>query len=110
MEGPSIREYPRMVLDKPVELRVGDKRVQVKEASNLSVGGVHVEGQPIPVGTEVKVKIAARPPVGAEGVIRYAADNGGKGVGIEFTKITDANRQHLDKLIEDITRKGAPVC
>ena len=34
MEGPSLREYPRMVLDKPVELRVEKKAIKVKEAGN----------------------------------------------------------------------------
>src|SRR3990172_10400145 len=53
VEGPSLREYPRMVLDKPVELRVEKKAIKVKEAGNLSVSGLYVEGQKLPVGTAV---------------------------------------------------------
>ena len=110
MEGPSLREYPRMVLDNPVELRVEKKAVKMKDPGNLSVGGLYLEGQKLPVGTLVHVTITSSPPVTVEGVVRYATDNGHPGVGIEFTRVTEANRRHLDKLIENITVKGAPVC
>lgn len=110
MEGPSLREYPRMVLDKPVELRVEKKALQAKEAGNLSASGLYVEGQRLPVGTAVHITITASPPVTVEGVVRYATDNGHPGMGIEFTQVSEANRQRLDALIEELTRKGASVC
>ena len=109
MEGPSLREYPRMVLDKPVELRVEKKAIKVKEAGNLSVSGLYVEGQKLPVGTAVHITITPSPPVTADGVVRYATDNGHPGVGIEFTHLTQTNRQRLEHLIEDLTRQGAPA-
>lgn len=110
MEGPSIREYPRMVLDTLVEIRVQNRRAAVKKApGNLSVGGLFIQGQQLPVGTPVHVKITS-PPFDADGIVRYTAGNGEKGVGIEFTSVPDAERKHLDQVIEDLTRKGAPAC
>ncbi len=109
MEGPSLREYPRMVLAKPVELRVEKKAIKMKEAGNLSVSGLYVEGEKLPVGTAVHVTVSSSPPVDVDGVVRYAGDNGHPGVGIEFTHVTEANRKRLELLIADITRQGAPA-
>lgn len=110
MEGPNIREFPRMVLDKRVELKVGKKRVQAKEACNLSVGGLFVPGREFPVGTPVHVRIATSPPVEADGVVCYCGSKDAKGVGIEFTQVPEAQRARLEALIGQLTRKGAPAC
>ena len=109
MEGPSLREYPRMVLHRPVELRVEKKAIKVKEAGNLSMSGLYVEGEKLPVGTAVHVTVSSSPPVDVDGVVRYATDNGHPGVGIEFTHVTEANRKRLELLIAEITRQGAPA-
>lgn len=111
MEGPSIREFPRMLMDKSVELKVEKQRVRVKKASsNLSIGGLFVPGKEFPVGTPVHVKIATSPPVEAEGVVRYCGAKDTKGVGIEFTEVPEAQRARLENLIGELTRKGAPAC
>ena len=58
MEGTSTRAFPRMLLDKPVELEVGEKRIQVENPSNnLSFGGLFVRRGSLPVGTAVHVRI-----------------------------------------------------
>lgn len=105
MEGPSIRSFPRMSLQNPVELRVGTKSIRIQRAvGNLSVGGLFVNAEDLPVNAGVHVKIAAAHPFEAEGVVRFSEPQGG-GVGIEFTAITDANRKRLDELIAELTRK-----
>ncbi|MFQ5724696.1 MAG: PilZ domain-containing protein [Terriglobia bacterium] len=110
MEGPNVREFPRMVLDKRVELKVGKKRVQAKEAGNLGVGGLFLPGPEFPVGTAVHVKIATSPSVEADGVVRYCGSKDAPGVGIEFTEVPEAQRARLENLIGELTRKGAPAC
>lgn len=111
MEGPSIRDFPRIALDKPVELVANKKSVQVKKTpGNLSVGGVFVKGPHWPVGTPVHIKINAAHSFEADGVIRYCDPNKGGGVGIEFTLVPESNRQHLDELIAELTQEGSPVC
>lgn len=111
MEGPSLRSFPRMVLDIPIELRVADKAIRIKKGlGNLSAGGLFVAGQDWPTGTPVHVRITARPPFEADGVIRYREAGGGKGIGIEFTALSEAERHHLEALITELTLKGAPAC
>lgn len=110
MEGTSTRTFPRMLLDKPVELEIGEKRIQVENPSNnLSVGGLYLRRGNLPVGTAVRVRI----PVNhhffeAEGQIRSCeADD--TGVGIGFNALSVANRQALDDLIEELTLRGLPA-
>src|SRR3970040_986060 len=92
-EGPSLRESPRMVLHRPVELRVEKKAIKVKEAGNLSMSGLYVEGEKLPVGTAVHVTVRSSPPADVDRVVRYATDNGHPGVGIAFTHVTEAHRE-----------------
>lgn len=110
MEGTSTRTFPRMLLDKPVELEIGEKRIQVENPSNnLSVGGLYVRRGNLPVGAAVHIRI----PVNhhffeADGQIRSCED-GNTGVGIGFNALSVANRQALDDLIEELTLRGLPA-
>lgn len=111
MEGPCIREFPRTLLDSPVELRVGDRSIAIeKAAGNLSVGGLFVKAKSLPSETPVRIRIAAPLLFEADGVVRYSGGNGRDGVGIKFTLINQTNRKRLDDLIGELTRKGAPAC
>jgi len=103
MEGPSLRSTPRMELRNPIELRLENKTIRIpKPVGNLSVGGLFVNAQPVPLDTPVHVKVAAAHPFEADGVVREVHGNG---LGIEFTAITDANRKRLDELIVELTKK-----
>jgi len=110
MEGTSTRTFPRMILDKPVELQVGEKKMQVENpANNVSVGGLFIRRGDLQVGTPVHVRI----PVNhhffeADGQIRNS-EPGDAGVGIGFNKMSPANRQALDDLIEELTLRGLPA-
>ncbi|MGH9714758.1 MAG: PilZ domain-containing protein [Candidatus Acidiferrales bacterium] len=110
MEGSSTRTFPRMLLDKPVELEIGEKTIQVENPSNnLSAGGLYVRRGNLPVGTPVHIRI----PVDhhffeADGQIR-SCEPGDTGVGIGFDSLSVANRQTLDDLIEELTLRGLPA-
>jgi hypothetical protein len=110
MEGSSMREYPRMVLDKPVELTIGGQQIRMEDlANNLSAGGMFVRREDLPTGAAVHVKI----PVNshffeAEGQIRKTEPREA-GAGIDFTKMSDGNRESLDELIQELTLRGLPA-
>lgn len=109
MEGPSIRTFPRMELRNPIELRSGDKTLRIEEPlGNLSVGGLFVNCKDLPIDAEVHVRILAPQPFEADGVVRFVQPDH-SGVGIEFVKITGPDRQRLDRLIADLTRRGISV-
>ena len=103
MEGPSVRSFPRMDLRNAVELRAGSKTIRVEKAvGNLSVGGLYVNAENLPLEASVHVKIVARHPFEAEGVVR---ESHAGGVGIEFTSISEANRKRLDELIAELLKR-----
>lgn len=103
MEGPSLRGSPRTLLRCPIELRVGNQTIRLKQAvGNLSTGGLFIIAGELPVDTPVHVKMAAAPPFEAEGVVRFC-DAGG--VGIEFTTLTEANRRRLAELIAEFAQR-----
>jgi len=110
MEGSSSREFPRMMLDKPVELTIGEQQIRVENpANNLSAGGVFVRRADLPADGTVLVKI----PVNshffeAEGKIRKGEPREA-GAGIDFTAVSDGNRVALDELIEELTLRGLPA-
>ena len=110
MEGSSTRTFPRMLLDRPVELEVGEKKVQVENpANNLSVGGLYVRRSNLQVGTAVHVRIPADHGVfEADGRI-CNCEPGDAGVGIGFNSMSPANRQALYDLIEELTLRGLPA-
>lgn len=110
MEGTSTRTFPRMLLDKPVELEIGEKRIQVENPSNnLSVGGMYVRRGNLAVGTPVHIRIPVNSHVfEADGQIRNC-EPGDNGVGIGFNSLSPANRQALDDLIEELTLRGLPA-
>jgi len=108
MEGPSIRRFPRILMDKAVDLKVGDAAIHLDGAAgNLSVGGLFLKAEGPPAGSPVHLRIAASHPVELDGVIRYSKNNGERGLGIEFI-VADGSRQDLYQLIAELTRDGAP--
>jgi hypothetical protein len=108
MEGSSMRTFPRMLLDRPIELQIGENKIQVENpANNLSVGGVYVRRGDLPVGAPVRVKIAVDHHFfEAEGQISASRESGS---GIGFTALSGANREALYELIQDLTLKGLPA-
>jgi hypothetical protein len=110
MEGPSITRVPRTELDHPVELRTNSTAVRIERClGNISIRGLFVPGQDLPEGTSVEVKISGPGLFEAEGIVRRHAPKSG-GIGIEFTDFYSGNRQRLDDLIEELTRRGLPAC
>jgi hypothetical protein len=110
MEGPYIRRFPRIALDKPVELRAGEKVITVHNAKgNLSAGGLFVATDgPAPSG-EVHLRINASRLFESQGMIRHVLNSGTRGVGIEFCALPEAARRELEQLIAELTREGAPA-
>ena len=110
MEGSSTRTFPRMLLDKPVEIEIGEKKIQLENpANNLSIGGLFLRRSSLQVGTAVRVRIPVNHKVfEADGQIRNC-EPGDAGVGIGFNSLSAANRQALDDLIEELTLRGLPA-
>jgi len=108
MEGSSMRMFPRMSLDRPIEVQIGENKFQVENpANNLSVGGVYVRRGDLPIGTPVRVKIAVDHHFfEADGEISASRDSGS---GIGFTALSSASRETLYELIQDLTLKGLPA-
>jgi hypothetical protein len=108
MEGSSMRTFPRMSLDRPIEVQIGENKFQVENpANNLSVGGVYVRRGDLPIGTPVRVKIAVDHRFfEADGEIAASRDSGS---GIGFTALSSINREALYELIQDLTLKGLPA-
>ena len=109
MEGSSTRTFPRMLLDKPVELDIGQDTVWIENpANNLSIGGLFICRADLPLGAPVHIRIPGRLPFEANGEIRNREPLG-KGVGIGFTTVSERNREALNDLIEDLTLRGLPA-
>jgi len=107
MEGSSMQQFPRTELDKPVELQVGKDLIRVDgPANNVGAGGVFVHREGLAVGDSVHVRIPAEHVFEADGKV-YETD--GNGASIGFSAVSDENRQALDDLIEDLTRRGLPA-
>jgi len=107
MEGPSLRMFPRMLLDKPVELQVGGDTIRIENSpSNLSMGGLFVRRGDLPVGTPVHVRIKGSR-FEADGQIRHVEPDG-SGAGIGFNDL-NGNRQALYDLIKELTERGLPA-
>jgi len=109
MEGSNTRAFPRMLLDKPVELQINGDTIRVANPSNnLSVGGLFLRSTSLPVGQTVRVRITEPRPFEAEGQIRNCG-NGEVGAGIGFASLSGRSREALDELIEDLTLRGLPA-
>lgn len=107
MEGSSLRRFPRTLLDRPVELDSSLGHVRTNGVpGNVSAEGLFVQVKDLPEGLPVRVHIDATQPFEAEGVIRH---HGTDGLGVEFTHLLAGNRERLDDLIEELTRKGMPA-
>jgi hypothetical protein len=101
MEGPSLRRLPRTSLCCPVELRVGDRTIGLDHAvGNLSLTGMFLQVEKLPVNAPVHIKFAALHSVELDGVVRYSHT---AGAGIEFTATTGPTRQGLCQLIAEFT-------
>jgi hypothetical protein len=109
MEGSCARTFPRTLLDKPVELELGGRRIRIEHAANnVSVGGLFVRHSDLPVGAKVRVRIVGRRVFEAEGHIRDRKPRGA-GAGIRFAPLSRLEREALDDLIEDLTLRGLPT-
>ena len=109
MEGSNTRTFPRMLLDKTVELQVGGNTIRTENpTNNLSVGGLYLRGAGLPVGTPVRVRISEPRPFEADGHI-CNSNASESGVGIGFTSLSGRNRDALNDLIEDLTLRGLPA-
>jgi PilZ domain len=109
MEGSNTRTFPRMLLDKPVELQIGKDTIRVENPrNNLSVGGLFLHRSGLPVGAAVHVRIASPRPFEADGQI-CNSDVRESGVGIGFTSLSGGSREALNDLIEDLTLRGLPA-
>lgn len=110
MEGPLTRNFPRMELDTPIDLRLADRSIHIEHPrGNLSAGGLFVHTHPLPLGSQVLIKIARPEPFEVTGVVRYVQRRHGAGVGIEFARLSPSQRRHLDSLIRELTRRGVPA-
>ena len=100
MEGSNLLRLPRTMLKCAIELRVGDRKVMLNQAvGNVSVTGIFLEAEPLPLGAPVHLKIATVPPFELDGVIRNSHL---AGIGIEFTAISAPGRKGLHKLIAEL--------
>jgi PilZ domain len=109
MEGSNTRTFPRMLLDKPVEVQIGGDTIRVENpTNNLSVGGLFLHRSGLPVGAAVRVRISSPRPFEAEGRI-FNCGNGEAGAGIGFDSLSGRSREALDDLIEDLTLRGLPA-
>jgi hypothetical protein len=109
MEGSNTRTFPRMLLDKPVEVQIGGDTIRVENpTNNLSVGGLFLHRSGLPVGAAVRVRISSPKPFEAEGLI-FNCGNGEVGAGIGFDSLSGGNREALNDLIEDLTLRGLPA-
>jgi hypothetical protein len=109
MEGTNTRTFPRMLLDKPVEVQIGGDTIRVENpTNNLSVGGLFLHRSGLPVGAAVRVRISSPKPFEAEGRI-FNCGNGEAGAGIGFDSLSGGNREALNDLIEDLTLRGLPA-
>jgi hypothetical protein len=109
MEGSNTRTFPRMLLDKPVELQIGSDTIRVENpTNNLSVGGLFLHRSGLPVGAAVRVRIASPRPFEAECQV-CNSDARESGVGIGFTALSGGSREALNDLIEDLTLRGLPA-
>lgn len=103
MEGPDLRSCPRTLFTCPVELRVGSKTIRLEQAlGNLSVHGLFLHAEPLPVNASVRIRIAAAHPAEFTGVVRFCD---AEGVHIEFLTITEADRRRLYDLIAEFAPK-----
>jgi PilZ domain len=109
MEGSNTRTFPRMLLDRPVELQIGDETIRVNNpTNNLSAGGLFLHGAGLPLGASVRVRIQEPRLFEADGHI-CNSNSREAGVGIGFTSLSGWNREALNELIEDLTLRGLPA-
>jgi hypothetical protein len=107
MEGPCMRRFPRIALDKAVELRGGQAVIALENAQgNLSLGGVFVAAPGALPSGEVHLRICGSRPFESRGTVRRLVQGG---AGIEFAELPQAARRELEQLIAELTRDGAPA-
>lgn len=109
MEGTCTRKAPRTTLDQPVDVQIGDQSLRLENpANNLSIDGLFLRREALPAGTPVHIRIASRRVFEADGLVCNSG-NGERGVGIQFSSLSDGNREALYDLIEDLTLRGMPA-
>jgi hypothetical protein len=98
--------FPRLLLDRPVELEIGKDTIRIENpTNNVSIGGLFVRRGHLPVGAPVHIRISGRNVFEADGQIRHSEPNE-FGAGIRFTSLSEPNRVALNELIEDLTGRG----
>jgi len=93
------RMYPRVFTVFSVEYTFGDRTVRAR-ASSLGGGGLFLQGQSLPEGTEISLRFRpARhlPVMQVRGKICYTLPS--KGSGVEFVEIRDEDHQMILRLI-----------
>ena len=102
----NLRNYPRLELTLPVQIKLNDWMLQ-GEVVNISAGGVYIRvSEPFPVGTNLTLSLCI--PVGNREVpltiegevvhVRDAADED-LGMGLQFTSLRSSERQGLQELL-----------
>jgi len=94
-----FRKYPRVFTVFSVEYALGDRTVRAR-ATSLGGGGLFLQGQSLPEGTEISLRFRpARhlPVMQVRGVIRYTLP--AKGSGVEFAEIRHEDHQMILRLI-----------
>jgi len=107
------RKHRRIAIQFPIDYK-GKRIFQYKQGKNIGIGGLFIETENIEeFGTEVVLEFSfphEETTLEAEGVVRWSRlkpfkDNKGKvipaGMGIMFTKISDAVRQKIEELVEN---------
>jgi hypothetical protein len=103
MEGPDLRSFPRTLFSCPVELSVGEKTIRLEQAlGNLSMHGLFIQTEPLPVDSAVHIRIVAAHPAEFDGVVRFCD---AEGIHIEFLAVTEAGRLRLYDLIAELVPK-----
>lgn len=95
------RESPRVTIELWVEESL-EKELYFQRASNLSAGGLFLDGTlPHPPGTVVRLRFSLPgDPVPIETAGEIVNVPGGRGMGLHFVDLADADRARILRFIE----------
>jgi hypothetical protein len=103
MEGPSLRRYLRLPLVEKIRIRSKKSRFTVRPGhGDLSMGGVFIDGRTLPLRTPVELVIETRRPIHAKGTVRFLIRRPRRGMGIEFTELSESDLKRLEDLVARI--------
>ncbi len=96
------REAARVTLELWVEESM-EREVYFQRASNLSIGGLFLEGTlPQEPGTVVRVRFTlpgATAPIEARAEIVHAPESQGRGMGLRFVELSEADRAGIEAFV-----------